>query len=51
MACSAALLCAGIALAASVGAAPPADNTILPDGTEFRFWDDTTVYSRTYHVA
>jgi hypothetical protein len=52
MACSAALLCAGLALLASVSvAAAPVDNTLLPDGTEFRPWDDRTPYSRTYHVA
>lgn len=36
-------LCASLALAA--------DNDLLPDGTPFRSWEVTPVYSRTYHVA
>lgn len=28
-----------------------ADETLMPDGSSFPFWDDVTEYSRTYHVA
>lgn len=27
------------------------ETVLLPDGQPFRFWDDQTVYSHTYHVA
>ena len=27
------------------------NNDILADGQQFKFWDDTTKYTRTYHVA
>lgn len=27
------------------------DNSVLPDGTEFRSWEVAPVYTRTYHVA
>lgn len=27
------------------------ERVILPDGSEFRFWDDKTAYGKVYHVA
>lgn len=53
------LLIVSIALSAPVAAdtptpepaALPAPATALPDGTAFPFWEDTTEYTRTYHVA
>ena len=45
------LLCA-TATCAEAPAAPAAEETVfLPDGSRFPFWNDTTNYARTYHVA
>jgi hypothetical protein len=44
------LLLCGTAPAAAAPAAGP-EKVILPDGTFFPFWDDQTVYRKTYHVA
>ena len=29
----------------------PDPSVIMPDGTPFEFWDDTTEYTRAYHIA
>ncbi len=44
------LLLCGTAPAATAPAAGP-EKVVLPDGTFFPFWDDQTVYRKTYHVA
>lgn len=43
------LLCSTVAATMAPAAGP--EKVLLPDGKLFPFWDDLTVYRKTYHVA
>jgi len=45
------VLLLGVTAPAAAAPAAGTEKVILPDGTLFPFWDDQTVYRKTYHVA
>ncbi len=45
------ILLFGIAASHAAATAAEPEKVLLPDGTFFVFWDDQTVYTKTYHVA
>ncbi len=46
-----AILLLGVTASEAASPVTQPERVLLPDGTFFAFWDDRTVYSKTYHVA